>query len=73
MSQELMHSVVAIATAIVGLAAFAVIVSKNANTANVIQAGSSGFSNAVAVAISPVTGSSYNVNLSYPNNDTIGE
>jgi hypothetical protein len=41
--------------AILGLAALAVIVSKRSNTAKVVQALLGGFSNAVKVAISPVT------------------
>jgi hypothetical protein len=42
--------------AIVGLATLAVILSRNANTVNVIRAGSGGFSQAIATAISPITG-----------------
>lgn len=62
----LMESVVTIATAIVGLAMVAVLVSRNANTASVIQAGASGFSNAIDTAESPVTGATTAPNLSYP-------
>jgi hypothetical protein len=40
---------------IVGLAALAVIVSKRANTAKVLDALLGGFSNAIKVAVSPVT------------------
>lgn len=42
--------------AVVSLALVAVLVSRNANTVNVIGAGSSGFSNILSTAISPVTG-----------------
>ncbi len=75
MSDELMRSITSIAVAIVGLAVLAVIVSKNSNTTNVIQASASVFSNSIATAISPVTGASVNPVLSYPGNtfDTIGE
>lgn len=60
------EAVVTIATAITGVAIVAVLVSRNANTAAVIQAGASGFSNALDVAISPVTGATSRPNLSYP-------
>jgi len=41
--------------AIIGLAALAVVISKRSNTAKVLDALLGGFSNAVKVAISPVT------------------
>jgi hypothetical protein len=47
---------VTVATAIVGIAVIAVIVSKNANTAGVISAASTGFSQAISAAVSPVAG-----------------
>lgn len=66
------EALVTIATAIVGLAIVATLVSKNAQTPQVIQASGSAFSNALGVAESPVTGSSYTVNLSYPGQDFSG-
>lgn len=48
--------VVAIATAIVGVAIVAVLVSQRSNTANVITAAAQGFSEALGTAVSPVTG-----------------
>lgn len=57
---------ITIALAIVGLAMLSVLVSKNANTAGVIQAGSSGFGNVLGVAQSPVSGTSVPLDLSYP-------
>lgn len=57
MSDQLITSVVAVLTAIVGVAIIATLVSKNANTAGVIQAGGSAFSGALGTALSPVTGS----------------
>ena len=42
--------------AVVGLAAIAVIVSQRSNTANVLSALLSGFTNSVKAAVSPVTG-----------------
>jgi hypothetical protein len=64
--------IVTIATAIVGLAIIAVLVSKKSNTAGVIQAGGSAFGNALGVAEAPVTGASYNIDLSYPGSDLTG-
>lgn len=49
-------AIVAIFTAIVGVAIIAVLVSKNANTSNVISGLFSGFGNLVKTAVSPVTG-----------------
>ena len=57
-----------IALAIIGLAIVSVLVSKNANTAGVIQAGASGLANNIGVAQSPVSGSSVSLNLGYPSN-----
>lgn len=57
MGDQLITSVVTVATAIIGVAIIAVLVSKNANTSGVISAGSSGFSQALSTALSPVTGS----------------
>lgn len=62
----LMESLTTIALAIVGLGIVAVLVSRNANTSAVIQAGASGFSNALDVAESPVTGATTRPNLAYP-------
>lgn len=62
----MVEAMVTIATAIVGLAIVATLVSKKAQTPQVIQATGSAFSNALGVAESPVTGSSTNLNLSYP-------
>jgi hypothetical protein len=61
------EAVVTIATAIVGLAIVAVLVSRKAQTPAVIQAAASGFVNSLGVAEAPVTGASYTINTSYPN------
>lgn len=53
---RLTESVVTIAVAIIGLATLAVIVSKNANTVNVIKAGGGVFNTSLGTAISPITG-----------------
>jgi len=50
-------AVVTVATAIVGVALLAVLVSKNANTAQVVQSFGSAFSGAIGAAVSPITGS----------------
>jgi len=58
MGDQLISSVVTVATAIVGLAIIATLVSKNANTSGVISAGGTAFSGALSAAEAPVTGSS---------------
>lgn len=66
------EAIVTIGTAIIGVAILAVIVSRNSNTTGVIQAAASGFGNALAVAVSPVTGASVTPNLSYPGFNSFG-
>jgi len=56
MKNDVITSVITVLTAIVGVAIIATLVSKNANTAGVIQAGGSAFSSALGTALSPVTG-----------------
>lgn len=56
MGDQLIASVVTVATAIVGLAIIAVLVSKQANTSQVITSGGSAFSQALTAAVSPITG-----------------
>lgn len=56
MSEQLVSSIVTVTTAIIGVAIIAVLVSKNAQTSQVIGAGGSAFSQALGTAISPVTG-----------------
>jgi hypothetical protein len=65
----LTEALVTIATAIVGLGIVSVLVSKKSQTPAVIQATGSAFGNSLGVAESPVTGSSYNIDLSYPGTD----
>ena len=60
------EGVVTIGLAIVTLGMVAVVVSKKAQTPQVIQAAASGFSNALGIAEAPVTGASYTPVLSYP-------
>lgn len=59
MSDSLVTSVVTILTAIIGVAIIAVLVSKNANTAQVIGAGGNAFTQSLGAALSPVTGSGF--------------
>jgi hypothetical protein len=66
---QLFETVTTIALAIVALGVVSVLVSKKAQTPQVIQASGSAFSNAMAVAESPVTGATYQVNLSYPSSN----
>ena len=61
-----------IALAIVGLGTVAVLVSKNAQTPQVIQSAGSAFGNSLAVAEAPVTGAQTPINLSYPGEDESG-
>lgn len=69
---NIIEAVVTIATAIVGVAILAVLVSPKARTSDVIQASASGFSNALAVAQSPVTGNRVNIVTSYPRSGGFG-
>lgn len=66
------EAVVTIATAIVGVAILAVLVSQKSNTTGVVQAFGSAFSNALGIAEAPVTGASYTPNLSYPSSSNGG-
>ena len=58
MSDQLIGGVVTVLTAIIGVAIIAVLVSQNAQTSSVIQAGGNAFSSALSAAEAPVTGSS---------------
>lgn len=63
---------VTLAAGIVFVAALAVILSKNSNTAAVIQNMASGYGNVLDVAISPVTGKAVAPNLAYAGSSGIG-
>jgi hypothetical protein len=65
-NNQMIESIVTILTAIVGVAILALLVSKKSNTSGVIQSAASGFSNALATAVSPVTGNNIQTNLGYP-------
>jgi hypothetical protein len=63
---------VTVALAIVGLGMLSVLVSRKANTAGVLQAGGSAFSNALAVASAPVSGTELHLSLGYPGGSSLG-
>lgn len=52
------EAIVTIATAIIGVAILAVLVSQRSNTAKVIGAAGDAFSRSIGAAVSPVTGGS---------------
>lgn len=56
MGDKVITSIVAVLTAIIGVAIIAVLVSRNADTANVLGAGGNAFANILKTAVSPVTG-----------------
>lgn len=53
---EVLRDLTTVLLAIIGLAVFAVIVSRRSNTSGVINSGSSAFNTALATATGPVTG-----------------
>jgi hypothetical protein len=56
MSDSIVTSIVTVLMAIVGVAIIAVLVSRNAQTSQVLQAGGGAFSSILGTALSPVTG-----------------
>lgn len=56
MDDKAITAIIGILTAIVGVSVIAVLVSNQANTANVLKAGGSAFSGILQAAVSPVTG-----------------
>jgi hypothetical protein len=59
MGNEIIAGIVTVATAIVGVAIIAVLVSGQAKTSQVLQAGGQAFSSALGTAVSPVTGGGF--------------
>lgn len=55
MGNQVIQFLIAVATAVIGLAALAVLVSNRANTAGVISSATTGFSNIISAAIKPVS------------------
>lgn len=66
MGDSFFHMIEALAGLIVTVALVSVVVSKKANTSQVIQAAASGFGNNLAVAEAPVTGAATPITLAYP-------
>lgn len=66
-----MHNLTEVASTflltIAGVAIVALLVSKKSQTPAVLQAGFSGYNNALAVAVAPVTGAVPQPDLQYPN------
>lgn len=65
-------SVVTIASAIVGIAIIAVLVSNKAQTSSVITSATSGFANDIEAAVSPVTGNAATPNVGGNNGTLFG-
>jgi hypothetical protein len=61
MSEQLITSIVTVLTAILAIAVLAVLVSKQANTAGVINAAAGGFATDLQAALSPLGGSGFGV------------
>jgi len=55
MGKETIEGLVTVAVAIVGVAMIAVLVSKNANTANVLSAGGQALATGISAATGPIT------------------
>ncbi len=62
MGEHLIQSLTVVATAIVGVAIIAVLVSKNAQTGSVITSAGTAFANDLTAAVAPVSGASASVN-----------
>lgn len=62
------ETIVTVASGIIGVAVVAIIVSRQAQTPQVIQAAGSAFANNLGVAESPVTGLGYGITTAYPSN-----
>lgn len=56
MGDNIISGVVTIATAIIGIAILAVLVSRNAQTPQVLQSAGAAFSQSIGAAVAPVTG-----------------
>lgn len=61
MGNQAVEGLITVATAIVGVAIVATLVSKNANTSGVLTAAGGAFGSAVTAATAPVTGSAGNL------------
>lgn len=59
---QTVQSLVAVLSAIIGLAIIAVLVSRNAQTSSVISSAGAAFANDLSAAVAPVTGASAQIN-----------
>jgi len=66
MLHEVTSTIVGIVALLAAVAVVSVLVSKKAQTPQVIQASGSALGNDLGVAVSPVTGNQYQIDLSYP-------
>jgi PRD1 phage membrane DNA delivery len=73
MGREVFEPIVTIVAGIIGVTIIAVLVSRNAQTANVFAAAGGAFSNVLSTAVSPVTGAAAtpNVNAGAGNSNSI--
>lgn len=62
MGNQVIAGFVTVATAIIGVAILATLVSNRANTSKVIQSATSGFGYDLGIALSPVTGTNVSPN-----------
>lgn len=72
MGSEFFHTLLGIVSLFALIAIVSVLVSRNALTSQVIQASGSAVGNNIGVAISPVTGERYHIDLSYPGGGGFG-
>jgi hypothetical protein len=72
MDDKLIGSTVAILTAIIGVAIIAALISKNAQTPQVLQAGGNAFSSILKAALSPITGGSSSIGQNINFNGSTG-
>lgn len=68
MNESFLTAIVTVATAIIGVAILAVLVSPQSQTANVLRSGGQAFSGVLGAALSPVSGGG----LGIPTSFTIG-
>lgn len=59
MDDKLVTAFVGVITAVIGVSIIATLVSKNANTSQVLSAGATGFSQILNTALSPVSGNNF--------------
>lgn len=61
MGEQAITAIVTIVTAIIGVAVLSVLLSRQSNTAGVLQAGGSALAMDLAAAVAPITGSSHSL------------